>query len=68
MPFSHHLNWVYRENISSTFQAIQKLSAHLTNLFVAVFCKCLGMFLGENSFSQSIFEFREIIRNSEDLM
>ena len=34
-----NLTWVWARNISFTYQAIQKLSAHLVNLCFAVFCK-----------------------------
>ena len=47
----------FNENISFTFQAIQKPSAHLTKLCCGVFCKFLGDFwicLGGNGFSQRI--------------
>ena len=48
---------MFNANISFAFQAIQKLSAHFTNLYFGVFCKFLGDFwgfLGKDSFSQRI--------------
>ena len=44
------LRWGY----TFAFQAIQKLSAHFTNLCFAVICKFLGFFFGRDSFSQRI--------------
>ena len=48
---------MFNGNISFTLQAIQKLSAHFTNLRFAVICKFwgdLGGVLGRDSFSQRI--------------
>ena len=59
------------KNISFTFQAIQKPSAHLLNLCYRVFCKFLGDFwvcLGGNGFLERFVNFSREIRNIEDLM
>ena len=58
-------NCVQKANISFAFQAIQKPSAHFTNLCFAVICKFLGEFLEEIVFSQ---RFSKIWRNIEDLI
>ena len=71
-----HMNAIFRhlarnENISFTFQAIQKPSAYLINLCYGVFRKIFGHFcvcLGENSFSQRICNFSKEIRNIKDLV
>ena len=49
----------FNANISFTFQAIKNLSTHPTYLSFGLFCKCFGdfwVYLGMNSFSQSISE------------
>ena len=54
------------EDTSFTFQAIQKLSAHLMNLCYGVFCTFLGdlwVFLGGNIFSQRIC--KQVQRNQK---
>ena len=48
-------------------KAIQKLSAHFTNLCFAVICKFLGDFWGEIVFLKGLVKFGEI-RNIEDLI
>ena len=55
---------------SFTFQAIQKLSADLTNLCCGLYCKFLVIFgyvWAEIVFLKGFVKFREI-RNIEDLM
>ena len=52
-------------NISFTFQAIQKIYAHLVNLCCGVFCEFSGdfwVYLGGDSFSRRI---SKIKRNEE---
>ena len=65
---------LFNANISFAFQAIQKLSVHLTNLCFAVICKFLVDFwgcLGRDSFSQRISKIwrnKNYSGNIEDLI
>ena len=54
---------IFNANISFAFQAIQKLSAHFTNLYFAMICKFLGDFWEEILFLKGLVKFGEILKD-----